>query len=292
MNSLQCAKCLKKFTTKSNFTRHQKRKTPCVKIGEFKCEKCLKIFSFDRNLQRHKNRKFPCQKIIPLEGSIAIEIEKEKTKRLELKFNKSIELENIKKENRIEINKSKQMITNNITNNIQINAPTINVNVYNHETTLKHIDDNILDEYNIHKFLRLTKDLTDTKEYIIKILALTYNNDNFPDFKNLCYFPPQNKFYIINNENNWKETDFENIRQNLMSSLAKISNKYLDDHKKIQEVTYDTPDEKILPYFRILGCSSFASEKIKNKKDLKKYAESALSEELSIPEEDLFDGIF
>jgi len=64
METFTCNKCLKTFTTKSNYTRHTKRKIPCTEEDKIKyienknrCNYCLKVFASQQSLKRHLDGK-------------------------------------------------------------------------------------------------------------------------------------------------------------------------------------------------------------------------------------------
>jgi uncharacterized Zn-finger protein len=61
----KCNRCSKKFTYKSDYTRHKNRKTICLndsqKSPDFKCQKCNKPFSSKSNLTRHINGPVCCK---------------------------------------------------------------------------------------------------------------------------------------------------------------------------------------------------------------------------------------
>jgi len=55
----KCVKCSKLFKNKTDFTRHKKRKTPCIRNDKteeiFRCSECNKTYSSRGNLKRHND---------------------------------------------------------------------------------------------------------------------------------------------------------------------------------------------------------------------------------------------
>ena len=109
----QCVKCMREFYSSYHLEKHLNRKIPCTVT--LKCDRCNKIYDREIDLERHKNRKYPCKIVLEIKEKsdleIQLEIEKEKTKRLEKEM--AIDLENKlailekQKQNEIEVIREK-----------------------------------------------------------------------------------------------------------------------------------------------------------------------------------------
>lgn len=107
--TLNCTKCKEKFTNKYHLNRHINRKTPCDVV--LQCTRCTKIFDNKRDLDKHTARKFPCKEYIVNTKSIIeieLEIEKEKTIRMNSKIINKIELENVRNMNALNLMNAKK----------------------------------------------------------------------------------------------------------------------------------------------------------------------------------------
>lgn len=257
-NNNKCEKCNKTFYSKYTLRKHLERKIPCD--NKIQCHKCGKIFKRNEHLTNHLNRKNPCKtSSIEIEKlKLQLEIEKEKTKR------KGITINNITDNS-----------TNNSTNNsINITAPTYNVNVFNVKNITDHIEKNIL-TMGSETFRSIMEEHPDAKEKIIKILELTYKNENYPECKNLIYTPTCDKFFALK-ENDWKEVKYDRIKTIICDGLRKVIYPYMDDFKQNGKFVMDkreviVADPNMRMHFKLSDCNSLLKKSDstnKNKKEL------------------------
>ncbi len=272
----RCTKCKKKFVSQYLLDKHINREIPCDQ--EIKCEKCGKIFEKKVYLERHMKRKTPCITINQNIKLSQLEIEKEKTKReiekekektrreleklklkseleiikinkesenkqkeIELKMNKSLEIEKAKTDRK---EKTASIINNINTQNINIEV-TNNINnifdakiVLNSDKFKTKDVSHLFESINNPKIIeQLCKDNDSLTNLLANIIKIAYNNDNNPESRYFIHNKPSNHFLIADEKTGeYKIVDYNEIEK----YIKKTTNKSYDKIKKII-------DKKILP---------------------------------------------
>lgn len=284
-NSLQsknkynkCDKCNKIFKSKQGLIRHFNKKNPCDRILE--CSRCKKIFSRKGNLIRHLNRKNPCQsktdKIQFLNKTIELETQKEVFRLKEL--DKMLEIEKEKTRRKVQqvakIDNSTNIQQNiqNFINEINISQPTYNVNIFNVNNITDHIEKNIL-TLGIDKFGNMIED-SDAKQNIIKILGLIYKDTSIPECKNIIYSEMCDKFFTVQDSNQWEETPYEIVKPIIFTSLKKVIAPMMDDYKQNGNFIMDNrsimiADKNMRLHFKLSDCNTTINMSDKTKKSQK-----------------------
>ena len=296
---LQCDRCKKIFARKSNLTTHLNRKNPC-KTKEEELDLFQKKLDFEKEkakIQEEKKIKILNEEnklkieILEKENEMKINLEEKKIERIEKRKKAEIEISIAEKENRMEIEKEKTkqiierrtIITNNTVNNttINISAPTINMFNCDEKTLDNHIETNLL-TMKFNTIDNLLQNCKTEKDFIVKLLAIAYNNDNFPECKNIIYVPPNDKFYIIS-DNNWIEKKYENIHYLLSETITKLAIPFANKYD--QALNYNSGiefDRKLIMRTKLQGYGKIKPDKKNIKEDMEKYAEEALSEQETI----------
>lgn len=277
----ECIKCKKIFSRNKNLELHINRKYPCDRI--LKCDKCEKIFKKKIDFERHNNRKYPCKSEVEKITIIdkLLEIEKERTRRVEIRKNSNLEEIKLKNNNKIELEnkrleifkEKKSMTTTTDRPNITINNPTINMHVTNYNTTNMHIANHILTK-NLDTYGNLLGDDLSIKNNIITILRLIYNDSNFPKYKNLMFC--NDKFFKIRSDNSWIEVEYENIKDMLIHGLKKFIIPTIQKYKLVSN-PQDPDDYNSIMQFKLQGCNSLLNcNKKSSEKTMLGYVEKAL----------------
>lgn len=280
MDNNKCSKCHKTFSNKYNLEKHLKKKIPCDRI--IKCTNCNKVFKTISHLTRHMNRKNPCQSINEKEKEFEQELiilDKKKEIKLEL-MDKQLEIEK-EKTNRKQLC-STTTINNNNSNNIIINAPTYNVNVFSVENVNNNIEKNIL-TLGMDVFKSIMDELPDAKDKIVKILELTYKNEDTPECQNLIYTPTCDKFFALKDKD-WEEIAYDKIKTIVLGGVKKVLFPYMDDYKQNGKFIMNSRDMMVADpnmdmHFQLSSCNTFIKESDKTKKkekEIKKVVQDGL----------------
>lgn len=334
MLNLICEKCTKKFSSKQGLEFHKNKKNPCDRI--LKCDKCSKVFKQKNDLARHINRKKSClseAETIRL-NLLQLEIEKEKTNRIEIKSIKKleesakkleeielksakkieernkileeIELKSVKDLEKIEarsvrdlekLNTEKEIIelrskrkiklererttqykerrntrVNNIDNSVTINNPTIIIYQFSYTNTMQHVEE-ILGK-GFDSYGNLIGDEITVKNNIIMLLKLLYNDNNSPKYKNIMFC--NNKFFVIQSNNTWKETEYDNVKDTLIRGIKKIITPFMEKYRNIANML-DQDNKNSRMFCELIGCNKLIGcKKIKSEKKILEYTKHAL----------------
>jgi hypothetical protein len=248
----KCTKCKKKFVSQYLLDKHLNREITCDQ--EIKCGTCGKIFKLKRDLERHMNRKTPCIKNYynKNNSNVLLEIEKEKTKRELEKIKLQIELENkkqqtiqIKMDKSLEIEKVKTdrkektaSVINNInTQNINIEAETYINNQFNASIVYTKSEDKnkaLIDWYkkleNSKEIEFLCNDSKDLTDLVANIFKNNFNNDYSPKTRYFIYDKQSNKFLSVSKKSNKYEiTEFSEISR-ILKNVADTSYDIIEPH--------------------------------------------------------------
>lgn len=283
--TFKCNKCNKKFISRYLLDKHTNRKIPCT--IEIKCNRCGKIFSSTIYLNRHLERKTPCENVNVASSSsynndyITLEREKMKHEIEKIKLQNEADIEKIKikedkkKEREIEVQKLKNdkverqkekhieienkkterkgkttnIINNNYTQNIKIEAETHINNQYNASiiyTSNKDKNQAMKNWYskleNIKECENLYNDSKDLIELVANIFKNNFNNDYTPQTR--CYmFDDNYKKFLSASKKSGKyeitefseiskilkelaDTSYEIIEKSLSENISEIGSKY------------------------------------------------------------------
>lgn len=203
--AFKCEKCESIFQRQVDLNRHKNRKNPCY--TELKCERCLKKFDKLSNYKRHISRKALCENKIE-DIKIMLEIERERTKIIHTEL--LIEKEKTKREE-LKINQTN--ITYNQTAAGNINNISFNVNISNIESLQNH--NMTFDEVkNNHS--------TDILKLVTNIFKHQYNSTDDELKNNKCIKSIKNSKYIVKTNNADKEVNFMDIREIILNNFRKL----------------------------------------------------------------------
>lgn len=231
---MNCPKCSKTFTNKSNLNQHFRRKIPCNNV--IKCYRCLKVFKTNQELKTHMKRKTLC-KIIEINIEDNIELKKIEIQNAHAVTMMNIELEKIKlqhacdlekiqlqtkkeldiiKEKGVERSKTIDKLTekhnlspiiiqHTVTNNINtVNQITIELgreHLKNNKLSIEEINKNLIDAglTNINKktLKDISKSSSDVREAHNTIFQNYLNCASYPQFRSIFYASGIDKFFAI-----------------------------------------------------------------------------------------------
>jgi hypothetical protein len=202
----KCSKCDKEFKYESDYNRHNKRKTACIKINDnFKCELCKLNFKFQSKLQTHEKTK---NHIFNIQNST-----------INNSFNNVINLTlNVNSFKKTDTTIIRRSIINDIGENIYLEIMNDNLSIID---KVKKLFDTILE---ILEKLHFNLDIEENHN--LKILLV------FPGIKKAVYeylildINPETKNII------WNAINYEELMKQIFYHLYNLNN-------KIQNNNYD-----------------------------------------------------
>jgi hypothetical protein len=288
----ECEKCKKNFSTKSNLKRHLSKKNPCDQMQNFICSACNKEFFSKYNLQRHIKRKKPCviigekQEIMHPERELEIYKEKKKIDMEYRMLEHKLELQLIqakkeaykeisaeRKENNLAVEKAKterkkhtaQIINNNM---IQVNIQELKI-LNRHPPTdiieatadclnkiTKYITYNTSDK----NIIEIAFKNGDINNISIQLIKKTYNNNDYPDQKNMIYSDDSNTFYAVK-DGEWQETEFESLKEIISMTLQNYYKKFC---KKTKGLTMEDNEKAIIEQMKERQYFGYSKEELED----------------------------
>lgn len=200
-----CEKCDSVFQRQVDLNRHKNRKNPCY--TKLTCDRCMKSFNKLSNYKRHISRKILCENKVD-DVKVMLELERERNKRIQTEL--LIEKEKTKREE-IKSNQSNVIYNQNATGNI--NNISFNVNISNIESLQNH--NMTFDEVkNNHS--------TDVLKLVTNIFKHQYNSSADDLKNNKCIKSINNSKYIVKTNNADKEVNFMDIREIILNNFKKL----------------------------------------------------------------------
>ena len=200
----KCSKCNKEFKYESDYNRHNKRKTACIKINDnFKCELCKLNFKFQSKLQTHEKTK---NHIFNIQNST-----------INNSFNNVINLTlNVNSFKKTDTTIIRRSIINDIGENIYLEIMNDNLSIID---KVKKLFDTILE---ILEKLHFNLDIEENHN--LKILLV------FPGIKKAVYeylildINPETKNII------WNAINYEELMKQIFYHLYNLNNKIQNDN--------------------------------------------------------------
>jgi hypothetical protein len=200
----KCSKCDKEFKYESDYNRHNKRKTACIKINDnFKCELCKLNFKFQSKLQTHEKTK---NHIFNIQNST-----------INNSFNNVINLTlNVNSFKKTDTTIIRRSIINDIGENIYLEIMNDNLSIID---KVKKLFDTILE---ILEKLHFNLDIEENHN--LKILLV------FPGIKKAVYeylildINPETKNII------WNAINYEELMKQIFYHLYNLNNKIQNDN--------------------------------------------------------------
>jgi hypothetical protein len=200
----KCSKCDKEFKYESDYNRHNKRKTACIKINDnFKCELCKLNFKFQSKLQTHEKTK---NHIFNIQNST-----------INNSFNNVINLTlNVNSFKKTDTTLIRRSIINDIGENIYLEIMNDNLSIID---KVKKLFDTILE---ILEKLHFNLDIEENHN--LKILLV------FPGIKKAVYeylildINPETKNII------WNAINYEELMKQIFYHLYNLNNKIQNDN--------------------------------------------------------------
>lgn len=281
IKDFSCARCNKSFSTKAGLKQHEKRKTLC-KLEKENSPSAGYKFSFEEEIKiKEKDLEiFKEKKKIELE---IIKAKKEAYREnLMDRANSQSIIEKAKreayKESLMDRTDSQLIIEKAKTDRKKqtsqiINNTMININIQELKILNKCPPINIIDA-TTDCLNKITKCITygtsdkniieiafkngDINSVSIHLIKKTYNNDEYPDQKNMIYSDSSNTFYAVK-DGEWKETEFESLKEIISKTLHNYYKKLCkkttglsieDDNKEIydklkERKVYGCPEEEL-----------------------------------------------
>ena len=195
--SISCKKCNKIFYNKSSLNRHSKC---CVGVNNLTCPICFETFDTSLKKFRHMNSD-KCQQ----------------NDNYHQRF-KIINNNNNNNNNSIHHN-----ITNNTINTVN-NNQNIHINCFGKEDLSYLLQDNNL----IYKLNNYSKDGV---YGFVNMIDEIYMNKDKPENNTILKLQERGDGVYIRNNDNWEYRDYEDVREELISSLEK----YVENYQQIKE---------------------------------------------------------
>lgn len=293
---LTCIKCCKQFRSNYLLEKHINQITPCDVI--LNCNRCNKNFKNKRDLDRHEARKNPCDissknanieiklKMLKLKNKTLIEIEKERTLRIEKKREAALAIADKMLEVEKEKTKRKE-ITAKIANQ---NADQMKVAKVNkiHDDAMLYINNYIqendtipyqhIDSYKteinlmIRGFmmaLEIFKDSMSIDEINERLLQTFLNSKMYPQYRKFFYVPLLEEYYTVvlkpNTDRKIPQViSYENIVQPVIYHILDSTYSIIHSHQNEIDVT-DNKYKAILDHINIIG-DSFNNNPYETKK--------------------------